>query len=52
MSTISAQSCRSFLLAESNNNLIAEDTMIYSNPNTQGSVVNFKDKYDNYIGGE
>jgi aldehyde dehydrogenase len=26
--------------------------MIYSNPNTQGAVVNFKDKYDNYIGGE
>jgi aldehyde dehydrogenase len=32
--------------------MIAEDMMIYSNPNTQGSVVNFKEKYDNYIGGE
>ena len=26
--------------------------MIYSNPNTAGAVVNFKEKYDNFIGGE
>ncbi|WP_404409304.1 aldehyde dehydrogenase [Jeotgalibacillus malaysiensis] len=26
--------------------------MTYANPNTDGSLVNFKDKYDNYIGGE
>lgn len=27
-------------------------TMAYAFPNTEGAVVNFKDKYDNYIGGE
>ncbi len=26
--------------------------MIYANPNTEGSLVEFKDYYDNYIGGE
>ncbi|MGM9923681.1 MAG: aldehyde dehydrogenase family protein [Bacillus sp. (in: firmicutes)] len=26
--------------------------MIYANPNTKGAVVNFKEKYDNFIGGE
>lgn len=26
--------------------------MIYANPNTPGAVVNFKEKYDNFIGGE
>ena len=26
--------------------------MIYANPNTEGSLVEFKDRYDNYIGGE
>ncbi|MEZ5536062.1 MAG: aldehyde dehydrogenase family protein [Thiolinea sp.] len=26
--------------------------MIYSNPNTAGAVINFKDVYNNYIGGE
>ncbi|MGE7602630.1 acetaldehyde dehydrogenase ExaC [Peribacillus sp. NPDC097675] len=26
--------------------------MIYANPNTKGSVVQFKEKYDNFIGGE
>lgn len=26
--------------------------MKYANPNTEGSVVNFKDRYDNFIGGE
>ena len=26
--------------------------MIYANPNTEGAVVNFKEKYDNFIGGE
>ncbi|MBO2536365.1 acetaldehyde dehydrogenase ExaC [Rummeliibacillus suwonensis] len=26
--------------------------MIYANPNTEGAVVNFKDKYDNFIGGK
>ena len=26
--------------------------MIYANPNTEGSVVQFKEKYDNFIGGE
>jgi aldehyde dehydrogenase len=26
--------------------------MLYNNPNTEGSLVQFKDKYDNYIGGE
>jgi aldehyde dehydrogenase len=26
--------------------------MIYANPNTEGSVIQFKEKYDNYIGGE
>lgn len=26
--------------------------MIYSNPNTEGAIVNFKDKYDNFIGGK
>jgi aldehyde dehydrogenase len=26
--------------------------MIYSNPNTAGAVVNFKERYDNFIGGE
>ncbi|KIL50550.1 aldehyde dehydrogenase [Jeotgalibacillus alimentarius] len=26
--------------------------MTYANPNTDGSLVNFKDKYENYIGGE
>ena len=27
-------------------------TMAYAFPNTEGAVVNFKDKYDNYIGGK
>ncbi|BCB05421.1 aldehyde dehydrogenase [Bacillus sp. KH172YL63] len=26
--------------------------MLYNNPNTEGSLVQFKDKYENYIGGE
>lgn len=26
--------------------------MIYANPNTEGAIVNFKEKYDNFIGGE
>lgn len=26
--------------------------MIYANPNTTGAVVNFKERYDNFIGGE
>src|SRR5690625_582009 len=26
--------------------------MRYANPNTEGALVNFKDKYDNFIGGE
>ncbi|RUL52067.1 MULTISPECIES: aldehyde dehydrogenase family protein [Lysinibacillus] len=26
--------------------------MIYANPNTDGAVINFKEKYDNFIGGE
>ena len=26
--------------------------MIYANPNTAGAVINFKEKYDNFIGGE
>ena len=26
--------------------------MIYANPNTEGAVVHFKEKYDNFIGGE
>ena len=26
--------------------------MIYANPNTEGSLIEFKDHYDNYIGGE
>ena len=26
--------------------------MIYANPNTTGALVNFKEKYDNFIGGE
>ena len=26
--------------------------MIYANPNTEGSLVQFKDRYENYIGGE
>ena len=26
--------------------------MIYANPGTEGSVVSFKSKYENYIGGE
>ena len=26
--------------------------MIYANPNTEGSIVQFKDRYENYIGGE
>ena len=26
--------------------------MIYANPNTEGAVINFKDKYDNFIGGK
>ncbi|WP_146553709.1 aldehyde dehydrogenase family protein [Rummeliibacillus sp. SL167] len=26
--------------------------MIYANPNSEGAVVNFKDKYDNFIGGK
>lgn len=26
--------------------------MIYANPNTEGALVNFKERYDNYIGGE
>ena len=26
--------------------------MIYANPNTDGAVVNFKNRYDNFIGGE
>jgi len=26
--------------------------MRYANPNTEGAIVNFKEKYDNYIGGE
>lgn len=26
--------------------------MTYANPNTEGSIVQFKEKYDNYIGGE
>lgn len=26
--------------------------MVYAFPNTEGSVVQFKEKYDNYIGGE
>ncbi|AXI07773.1 aldehyde dehydrogenase family protein [Oceanobacillus sp. 143] len=26
--------------------------MIYANPNTEGAIINFKDKYDNFIGGE
>ena len=29
-----------------------EITMIYANPNTEGSLVTFKERYDNYIGGE
>ncbi len=27
-------------------------TMAYAFPNTEGAIVNFKEKYDNYIGGE
>jgi len=27
-------------------------TMAYAFPNTEGAIVNFKDKYDNYIGGK
>src|SRR5699024_12237096 len=26
--------------------------MIYENPNTKGSLVNFAERYDNFIGGE
>ena len=26
--------------------------MIYANPNTPGAVVNFRDRYDNFIGGQ
>ncbi len=26
--------------------------MIYANPNTEGALVNFKERYDNFIGGE
>lgn len=26
--------------------------MIYANPNTEGSVIQFKEKYDNFIGGK
>eukprot|EP00130_Batrachochytrium_dendrobatidis_P008608 XP_006683483.1 hypothetical protein BATDEDRAFT_15156 [Batrachochytrium dendrobatidis JAM81] len=26
--------------------------MIYANPNTEGAIINFKDKYDNFIGGK
>jgi len=26
--------------------------MIYANPNTEGAIVNFKERYDNFIGGE
>src|SRR5699024_11809446 len=26
--------------------------MIYANPNTEGSLVHFKEQYENYIGGE
>ena len=26
--------------------------MIYANPNTEGAVVNFKERYENFIGGE
>jgi len=27
-------------------------SMIYANPNTEGSLVNFKERYENFIGGE
>src|SRR5690625_4198324 len=26
--------------------------MIYANPNTEGAIINFKEKYDNFIGGK
>ena len=26
--------------------------MIYANPNTEGAVIHFKEKYDNFIGGK
>jgi aldehyde dehydrogenase len=29
-----------------------ENTMIYAQPGTEGSIVNFKSHYDNYIGGQ
>lgn len=31
---------------------LRDPIMIYANPNTEGSLVNFKERYDNYIGGE
>lgn len=30
----------------------AGSVMIYANPNTEGAVINFKKKYENYIGGQ
>ena len=30
----------------------AGSVMIYANPNTEGAVINFKEKYENYIGGQ
>lgn len=39
--------------AHTNLNLKRSDCiMIYANPNTEGAVINFKEKYDNFIGGE
>src|SRR5699024_3799502 len=29
-----------------------DGVMRYANPNTEGAIVNFKERYDNYIGGE
>jgi len=26
--------------------------MVYANPNTEGAIIDFKDKYDNFIGGK
>lgn len=27
-------------------------TGVYANPNTEGALVHFKERYDNFIGGE
>ena len=36
----------------SKKNMGDNTSMIYANPNTEGSVIHFKEKYDNFIGGK